>query len=1035
MGVTSDIMSITKEDIVNYWLKLFPEVDNEIELDHLLRKVGKLEKEKILKKTINQYERQKVGTTRINELINGTLSNYTRKKTVELKNYIPFYYFFLPLINKKADSFFKEIQEFKIIENVDIFVDYTLKQLLDQLFEMSYRMLVLEVNAAKIEGKLLGENSKERISYFSNVLLRDPAFLSNLYEEYNVLIHILRLSIDNYLNFTKEVIRNTEKQLSTLEAKLNNGLNLGRISKIEMGAGDTHKQGKTVSIIHFSNGVRIVYKPRNLDLEEGFNSLLKWIKYKNISNVLDFKKARIHSTDYCGWMEFIENKECSNESEIKRFYNRAGNYLCLLYVLNSVDFHYENLIAQGEYPMLIDMESIFHANIVSEKKELNSGYVKARKITNNSVNSIGLLPTMLTDLKEENSIGFDLGGLSVSEEQVIPIKSLFIENIDSDTIRVIRKNSGITPKSNNPILNGSIVDSANFIEELKFGFKTMYSWILKNKNIFLNKIEQIFSGKKNRLIVKSTIFYGQLLKIASHPDFLRQSYNRKLILHRTALKMTEDQTWLIDSEFDDLYDNEIPYFMTNINDKKIINSKNQIQDNLLEKSPMQSVKDKISSLSQSDLERQIEYIEMSYLNKRMWNPDITNLKFASNFNRLTPEKWIKSAEMIGEFIVENSIQGINDSNRSDAFWISTSLQGFEENIWKPDVLGFDLYNGNSGIALFLGYLGKILNRDDFKQIAFQAMEMPRTIINTMDKKLAHSVGAFTGLSGIFYTLNKLSELYDDYNSTNFITANIDCILSNIRKDTVHDVIGGAAGALGVFESLVRTNDKELQEAAINGAFACSNKLINSVTNDNGMSYWPSRSSTAYSGFSHGNSGIIAYLYKLYTMTNDYRILSSIEKALKFERSLYSNKEKNWYSTAKKNKFSNGWCHGAPGILLSKLILKEHGFSDSRIDQEINIGISSTCLNGIGNNPTYCHGDLGNLAILNYASEITGQVDLKNKTIQTYQDLFDNVLSKEWNKKNLKCTWSVGLMIGITGFGYSMLRHYAPEIVSEFLWLK
>src|SRR3712207_8377597 len=47
-------------------------------------------------------------------------------------------------------------------------------------------------------------------------------------------------------------------------------------------------------------------------------------------------------------------------SEALRYYERAGMLLCLFYVLEGTDCHYENIIASGEYPVLIDTETLMH---------------------------------------------------------------------------------------------------------------------------------------------------------------------------------------------------------------------------------------------------------------------------------------------------------------------------------------------------------------------------------------------------------------------------------------------------------------------------------------------------------------------------------------------------------------------------------------------------------------------------------------------------------------------------------------------------
>ena len=67
----------------------------------------------------------------------------------------------------------------------------------------------------------------------------------------------------------------------------------------------------------------------------------------------------INRSDY-GWVEFVEQRPCLNQQEANHYFQRAGVTACLLYLLNGTDCHYENLIAHGEYPVLIDLETLMH---------------------------------------------------------------------------------------------------------------------------------------------------------------------------------------------------------------------------------------------------------------------------------------------------------------------------------------------------------------------------------------------------------------------------------------------------------------------------------------------------------------------------------------------------------------------------------------------------------------------------------------------------------------------------------------------------
>lgn len=106
--------------------------------------------------------------------------------------------------------------------------------------------------------------------------------------------------------------------------------------------------------VELDNGTILYYKPHSLD---------KNIKYQELYNYLcrktgiSCRTVQYLSHDSYGWEEKIENIPCKNESEVEHYYFRMGIHLFLGYALGATDLHGENIIAHGEYPVIIDMET------------------------------------------------------------------------------------------------------------------------------------------------------------------------------------------------------------------------------------------------------------------------------------------------------------------------------------------------------------------------------------------------------------------------------------------------------------------------------------------------------------------------------------------------------------------------------------------------------------------------------------------------------------------------------------------------------
>ena len=89
---------------------------------------------------------------------------------------------------------------------------------------------------------------------------------------------------------------------------------------------------------------------------------------------------------------------------------------------------------------------------------------------------------------------------------------------------------------------------------------------------------------------------------------------------------------------------------------------------------------------------------------------------------------MSTATKIGDLIIDNSIEGVNEYGRKDLAWISVTMQGFEEDVWLPSVLTNDLYSGNAGISLFLINLWNITGKKRFLEYAKKSVETSKVLL-------------------------------------------------------------------------------------------------------------------------------------------------------------------------------------------------------------------------------------------------------------------------------------------------------------------
>lgn len=912
-----------------------------------------------------------------------------------------------------------------------------LEQLSSSLFVLSYRTLILELHVASISNQLIGETPEERFQYYTDILLSDPTFLRDFYNEYTVLV---RISLSNTLNLcshVSELFHRLNEDAQLLSKKFNNGSDIGNLIEINLSLGDSHKKGRSVTLLKFDSSLNIVYKPRSLKVDKQFQNLLRWINEQGPQKE-NHRIVKVEDRINYGWVEYIEQMDCNSKSDVKRFYNRIGSYLALLYVLNSVDFHHENIIAHGEYPILVDLESIFHQDHYT-LEYTKSAVSQATKIVQRSVKSTHILPFLL--YYDSNSKGVDISGLGGGDTQTFPFKTNNIINKNTDNMKISKDYPLIQPQKNQPKIQNKVVNITDYLEDIESGFKTMYKWLLSNRNAFQDQLQH-FENIEVRCILRNSAYYSELLQNSYHPDFLRDGIFRDFSFLRLGLTSNELENLMMvsHSEKKDMLNGDMPYFTFLSNKRHLWDSEGNCFQNFFDQTVLDIIYDKLNSLSEEDYQKQLQIIRMSMLASNNARHDaevasvIPKLEEKEPLNKKT---FLGEAILIGEYLLANAIKGVNLDNEEEFSWISTVIEGKNELTWSISPIGVDLYNGNSGIALFFGYLAELTNRKDFKDASIKSLRPVKDALLTLKEsaiteKTLIPIGAYSGVSGYFYSLFQLGTLWDDSSLLKEVLSSLFIFEKLIPNDNTFDIIAGASSAIPV---LLGIYEKTKYLPALEYAKQCAYHLINnSEKYEKSIAWRQEGDSNAYTGFAHGTSGIAAMLGQVYSYAPCDQLKNAIINALYYERRYFDSDLKNWHSPGRDSD-SVAWCHGAPGVLLSRLLLKKVGIEDEYFKKEIETALQTTLEFGFGNNRSLCHGDFGNIEIFRLASQILNEEKWLNFADSASNQVLQVIKERNWKNGVSRGVESVGLMTGLSGYGYGLLKQFSPSRVPSILYLE
>jgi lantibiotic modifying enzyme len=139
-----------------------------------------------------------------------------------------------------------------------------------------------------------------------------------------------------------------------------------RVTAIHPGLSDPHDGGRSVTLVEFADGGRVIYKPRSCAREQIWFGALTWLNRNGFQPF--FRVPRLVERQTYSWMESLRTTSCRNSKAVRAFYFRWGAQAALAQILRSSDLHRENWLAVGPQPILVDAELIGTAPAHSRKK-------------------------------------------------------------------------------------------------------------------------------------------------------------------------------------------------------------------------------------------------------------------------------------------------------------------------------------------------------------------------------------------------------------------------------------------------------------------------------------------------------------------------------------------------------------------------------------------------------------------------------------------------------------------------------------------
>ncbi len=850
------------------------------------------------------------------------------------------------------------------------------------------RVLIQDIHFCKENRVLRGMDPGEEYRDYQERFLNDRNYIRKLCKRYPEMKRLLFFRIITVTTQIKRIASEMSEDAEALKRQFFSGNPFNGIEKMECGLSDPHHGGQTVTKVFLDHGRVLIYKPRNLEKDQWFMGLYgQFCRRAGLS----FHNIRILARKDHSWESYIEQRPCKNEAEVKRYFQRMGILLFLCRLMDMSDMHGENIIADGEYPMPIDLETL-------PGNPSYTAYESADEMTaeelRHSVLSVGILPVITWGGDEK---GIILNALNRGEKVKTPFRIPVVKKHESSEIYIDYEQGETELAGSLPVYQGKRADPSAHAQEICQGFEYAYRYFLQERELLTERCRHLFSGG-SRYLIRHTQQYQMYLQTSFFPELLKDGGRRRLFLH--VLDKNQKDEELAGQERDALYRMDIPVFYR--------------------EGAYENWEERLKRFGEDDLKKQILLISLSLgiLEKRKFVRRKADVSDAICEKKCEKERIEKQIRRIADQVCGMAVI----TGNGDIGFYGPQVE--ETGNFRIAPSGIFLYEGIGGITILLAIVMREYPPERYRRVFESAVNKLffYTEKTAEDKRRGKdgNTGAFTGEGSVVYTYLLLCEITGEERFLTWAKRHAEIVESMWKTERCMDYLSGLAGAVTVFAKLFRASE---ETRYLKTAMKMGERIWERCETVEGGAGWRLLEGVMpLAGMAHGNSGLILAFSYLLELTKDMRYVSRIKELLAYEDSLYESG--NWKDLRHSEGLrfcNNAWCHGAAGILLSRLKLKQCGVPEfsAWIKRDLERCRQIFLEEEEPEELCLCHGLAGNYLALGIYLQQESDSELERE----FGDLRERILRRlEQGNISAREKYNPALMTGLSGIGTALQRH-------------
>lgn len=920
--------------------------------------------------------------------------------------------------------------------------------LLVDLWDVAHRTLVFDVHRAAGAGLLRGRTPHERYDHYDREVLADTGRAEALFTEFPVLGRALVEHAGAWLAASAELL---EHLVTDLPALRRYGLAPDLpVELVECGLGDRHLGGRSVARIEFADGSSLIHKPRPVEAEQLYADVVALLD--ELVPGMCLHAMRTVPRDGYGWCEYLERTPCRDRDAVRRYHRHVGGALAALHVLGAVDIHMGNLIAAGESPVPVDLETILQHTSVRDRTALTANELAIDMLAQ-SVLATAMVPSRL--FGDGMSAGVDISGISGGAPQRSPRALPTLIDPFTDRMRIEGRHREMRGARNRPVLDGVPVDPAAWTGDIVEGFTDAYEAVHAHAGRF-DALVQDASDITVRYLARTTRRYDLFRYERYHPDYLTDGLDTERLLEKlwTAVTTRSDLAPIVESERAQLLAGDIPSFSSRPGSTDLYSGGTVVAEDYFDQPSAVSIRRTLALFGPDHRAVQLTVLDDSL--------GLIRDRAADRFDLAAHQPATADGPVVGRDqlaeLARRALDGLADRamlGEDDCTWIGVATDGIRDESLTFKPLTTNLYDGLGGMALVFAHAARALGVDSYAEIARRsAQPLITELRGAIADGATRRVGAFGGLAGSLYALDHVEVSIGavagtavDEDWTDLLAASLPYLARCAARESSPDLVSGLAGCAAVAAGLATRHD--LPGLADVAAICVEGLHRSAVPAGDGLAWRFGPEDPLLGGFSHGAAGIGWALLRTARVFGDDRAHDLGERALAYDAGLRIPDVAAWQDlrdfrdrTGVVQKHPTLWCHGATGIGISRVLAHasagpgagsaERYLAEARVAVDAVIAAGSLASQGL------CHGDAGSIEFLRLAASVPqlgSHVTVADRQRALLEAHLVRTLEADGFRFGRVSGRNVpGLMMGRAGVCLELLRMIDDRYAPAVLWL-